>query len=400
MITVVGIAMGGEVSPRARAAIAAADFLVGGTHQLALFPEAAAERFDHTGRMKDLRPFLGARRGRAVVVLASGDPLFYGIGSFLARLSEAGQCDALTVLPAPSSIAEAFARIGLAWEDAAVISAHGRPLADVGAALDRTGKVAVLTDDTNTPAAIGAWLGDRDGDAWICERLGAPDERVRKLTIAALREAESDPVNVLVLVAPKRARPVVPFTDDDAFEKKVPKKGLLTKREVRTLSLAALGLRPGDVMWDLGAGSGAVAIEAALLGASRVWAVEKNADGCTIIRDNVARFATPHVEVVHAKAPDGLDALPDPDRVFIGGSAGSMATLVEVAAARLRPGGAVVVNVATVENLAEAVAAAKATGLAWECTQIAVARSSPILNLTRFEALNPIWIVAIRNEAP
>ncbi|MFN7144299.1 MAG: precorrin-6y C5,15-methyltransferase (decarboxylating) subunit CbiE, partial [Myxococcota bacterium] len=152
MITIVGIGVGGELTPRARETVASADVLVGGTRQLALFP-AAPETFDLTGRMKDLRPFLAERRDRNVVVLASGDPLFYGIGSFLSR-----HFDALSILPAPSSVAEAFARVGLAWEDAVVISAHGRPLADIGAALDRAGKVAVLTDETNTPAAIGAHL--------------------------------------------------------------------------------------------------------------------------------------------------------------------------------------------------------------------------------------------------
>lgn len=393
MITLVGLGMGGEASPRGRAAVAAAEVLVGGARQLAGFPEAPGERFDLTGRMKELLPFLAERRDRAVVVLASGDPLFYGIGGFLSR-----HFDALTVLPAPSSVAEAFARVGLPWEDAEVLSAHGRPLPDVAAALDRAGKVAVLTDERNTPAEIGALLGDREGEAWICERLGEREERVRKLAIADLARTTCDPLNVLILRAPRRPRPVIPHTADEDFEKKVPRKGLLTKREVRTLSLAALGVRPGDVVWDIGAGAGAVAVDAALLGAGCVCAIEKNADGCAIIAENAARFATPQVRVVHARAPEGLDALPDPDRVFIGGSAGAMTALVEAARVRLRAGGSMVINVATVENLAEAVAAARASGMRWDCTQVAIARSSPVLDLTRFEALNPVWIVAIHPE--
>ncbi|MDP2306454.1 MAG: precorrin-6y C5,15-methyltransferase (decarboxylating) subunit CbiE [Pseudomonadota bacterium] len=391
MITVVGVGIGGQLTPQAREAIAAAELLIGGTRLLEQVESCAVpgrtERFDLTGRMAEVRPLLTANTARRCVVLASGDPLFFGIGGFLCR-----HFPAVLVISAPSSVAEAFARIGLAWEDAEVLSGHGRPMPDVAAALDRSGKVAVLTDATNTPAAIGHVLGDRDGDAWVCERLGE-DEQIRKVSIRDLAKLEADPLNVVVLLAPKRPRRTIPHTADDAFEKKMPKKGLITKREVRTLSLAALGLRVGDVAWDIGAGSGSVAIEMALLGASRVFAVEKNEDACEIIRLNVAAFATPQVEVVHAKAPEGLDALPDPDRVFVGGSGGNMGELVHLLLGRLRPGGGLVVNAATIENLADCVSALKAAGATWSVTHVSVCRSSPILDLTRFEALNPVWIV-------
>ncbi|MDP2311936.1 MAG: precorrin-6y C5,15-methyltransferase (decarboxylating) subunit CbiE [Pseudomonadota bacterium] len=398
-ITVVGIGMNGELSPAAQAAVATAALLAGGTRQLALFPGGDAARFDFTGRMKELRPLLERTlaAGRACVVLASGDPLFFGIGSFLARHFRPPD---IRFVPSPTAVTEAFARVGLAWEDAEILSVHGRPMADVAAALDRAGKVALLTDETNTPAAIGAVLGDRDGTAWVCERLGADDERVRELPLRDLAGIEADPLNVVILVGPRRPRATIPHTPDDAFEKKMPRKGLITKREVRTLSLAALGVTRGDVCWDIGAGSGAVAIEMALLGAARVCAIEKNADGCEIVRQNVASFATPQVEVVHAKAPDGLAALPDPDRVFVGGSGGNMGDLVALLLARLRPGGRLVVNVATIENLGECVAALKIAGAPWELTQVAIARSAPILDLTRLEALNPIWIVSASAPAP
>ncbi len=405
-IIVVGIGMNGELSPAAAEIVANAALLAGGTRQLALFPDGTAsginaERFDFTGRMKELRPllerFLVTSPDHTCVVLASGDPLFFGIGSFLARHFRP---PTIRFLPSPTAIAEAFARVGMGWEDAELLSVHGRPMADIPRALDRAGKVALLTDETNTPAAIGAALGDRDGTAWICERLGADDERVREVPIRDLATIEADPLNVVILVSPKRPRPTIPHTPDDAFEKKMPRKGLITKREVRTLSLATLGITPGDVCWDIGAGSGAVAIEMALLGAAKVCAIEKNADGCDIVRQNVATFGTPQVEAVHAKAPDGLAALPDPDRVFVGGSGGNMGELVTLLLARVRPGGRIVVNVATIENLGECVAALKIAGAPWELTQVAISRSAPILDLTRLEALNPIWIVAASPALP
>jgi precorrin-6Y C5,15-methyltransferase (decarboxylating) len=386
MITVVGIGVAGDLPSRSRAAVMEAEVLLGGARQLGMFPGVGDERIDIVGRMKELPALLRERSHRNCVVLGSGDPLFYGIGTTVLRHFPAAR-----VLSAPSSVAEAFARVGMPWHDAELLSIHGRPMADVGAALDRSGKVAILTGGENTPAAVGGILGDREGTAHVCERLGEADERVHSLPIAELAAFEAREPNVLLLVAPPRPRAAVPHTDDDAFEKKMPRKGLITKREVRTLSLAALGIRPGDVCWDIGAGSGAVAIEMALLRAARVCAVEKNEDGCAIVRANVEAFATPAVEVVHARAPEGLDALPDPDRVFVGGSGGNMGELVAGILARCR--GKLVVNAATVENLAECVAALKAAGARWSITQVSVARSSPILDLTRFEALNPVWIV-------
>jgi precorrin-6Y C5,15-methyltransferase (decarboxylating) len=386
MISVVGIGVGGELPPRSHEVIVSAQVLLGGARQLALFPDVGEERIDIVGRISELKTLLAARADRRCVVLASGDPLFYGIGTTVLRHFPKAE-----IFTAPSSVAEAFARVRLSWNDAELISIHGRPMADIGAALDRSGKVAVLTGGENTAAAVGRQLGSREGVAYLCECLGMAEERVRTVPIAELSRIEARDPNVVLLVGPKRLHTVVPYTDDDAFEKKVPKKGLITKREIRTLSLAALCIRPGDICWDIGAGSGAVAIELAMLGASKVYAVEKNEDGCAIVRQNIEAFATPQVEVIHAKAPEGLKALPDPDRVFIGGSGGNMGELVAGILARCR--GKVVVNVATIENLAECVAALKTAEASWSVTQVLVSRSSPILELTRFEALNPVWIV-------
>ena len=158
--------------------------------------------------------------------------------------------------------------------------------------------------------------------------------------------------------------------------------------------MAVLGVGPGDVCWDLGAGSGAVSVDMLRCGASAVWAVEKNADGCEIVAENASRFGCSNLHVVHAKAPDGLEALPDPDRVFIGGSAGQMATLIRLVLERLRPGGSLVINVATVENLSVALTELRKLDAPHDCIQAQISRSKTILKrLTRFEALNPIYII-------
>lgn len=399
MITVLGVPIDGPIPASGLEALAGASLVIGGARLLGqVAPHHRAETWDLGGRMRELRPLLAERAGQAIVVLASGDPMFYGIGSFLAK-----HHDKLRILSAPSSVAVACARAGLGWEDMALLSAHGRPMPDVAGALDRAGKVAILTDETHTPAAIGALLGDRPGVAWVCERLGEPEEAVNRLPIAQLRSFNADPLNVVLLSGPRAPRPTMPHIPDEDFERKMPKRGLITKREVRALSLAALGVCAGDIGWDLGAGSGAVAIEMALLGAERVYAVEKNADGIELIRSNLLTHRAPAVVPVHARAPDGLADLPDPDRIFVGGTGGNMAELVALGLRRLRPCGRMVLNLATIENLAECVAALKANGARWSLTQVGIARSSPILDLTRFEAQNPVWIVTAEpatSEAP
>lgn len=386
---VVGIGAAGALPPGHRAVVEAAEVLLGGQRQLDLFPGRGEERIDIVGRMAELPTLLRARAHRRCVVLASGDPLFFGIGATVLRHFPEAR-----VLTAPSSVAEAFARIGLPWQDARVLSIHGRPMGDLARALDESGKLAILTGGANTPAAVGRLLGAREGRAFVCARLGHEDEQILRMPIADLARVEAPEPNVLILTGPTRRPARIPHLADDAFEKKMPRRGLITKREVRTLSLAALGLREGDIAWDIGAGSGAVAVEMALLGAGRVFAVEKNEDSCAIIQANIRAFALPQVEVLHARAPEGLDGLPDPDAVFVGGTAGQMRPLLEVLLARCR--GAIVVNLATIENLAECVDVFKASGRTWTVTQVQVARGQPILDLHRFEAQNPVWIAEAR----
>lgn len=181
--------------------------------------------------------------------------------------------------------------------------------------------------------------------------------------------------------------------DDGAFSQRKPDRGLITKREVRVLSLAELRLRPGDVLWDIGACTGSVSIEAILSTPDlQVFAVEKNEGDLVNLRENQVKFRTDFV-AVHAKAPDGLERFPDPDAVFIGGSGGELGELLHICANRLREGGRIVVNAATIENLYEAYQTLRELGLTVSVTLVQTARSKPILNLTRLEGMNPVYLV-------
>lgn len=181
---------------------------------------------------------------------------------------------------------------------------------------------------------------------------------------------------------------------DSEFFQRRPERGLLTKAEVRVIALSKLCIRPDSTVWDIGGGAGSVTIEAALLAPKgRVYVIEKNAEDCENIRQNIAKFGTNHVTLVEANAPDGLEAWPDPDAVFVGGTGGRMDQIVALACNRLEPGGKVVVDVATIENLGEADKALKANSFATDITLVSIARSKGIVGLTRFDALNPVFVV-------
>ena len=402
-VTLVGIGDDGCVglSSRAANAVARASVLVGGERQLAFFPQFVGERVVlKAGIAAALDRVAALAEEHTVCVLASGDPLFFGIGArVVARLG----AEHVEVLPQPSSVQWAFARAGVAWDDAAVVSVHGRSSEGFVTRLRTLAKVAVLTDDESSPPRLAARLlehGDAAWSAWVCEDLAGPGERVRRFTLPELAAlADVRPLNVLLLVrddAAWRAPPVVPYLDEEAFARRMPKKGLITKREVRVLSLAAMQLRVDSVVWDVGAGSGSVAIEAAMIASrGRVHAVEVDPEGVLLCRENARAHGVDNVRVVHGRAPEALADLEQPDAVFIGGSKGSMDEIIGVALDRLRPGGRLVVNAVTLENVGEAYRTLRARGLAPEITMLNVSRGEPLAHYMRYEALNPIHVFAV-----
>jgi precorrin-6Y C5,15-methyltransferase (decarboxylating) len=406
-VTVVGIGDDGckGLTARGLEAVMRAAWLVGGERHLAFFPEFRGERIVLGGGLPAALDRVAALADEHnVCVLASGDPLFFGVGAQVIKRLGAAHVE---VIPHPSAMQWAFARVGEKWDDATFISLHGRPREGLLTRLRRAAKVALYTDDSNSPAAIAAHLeahGQTGWRAWVCENLGGPDERVRAFAIPALAACtDVAALNVLVLVRSDpawRPPPAIPFLHEDAFAKRMPKKGLITKREVRLFALASLGLREDSVVWDIGAGSGSVAIEAAMLApAGRIYAIEIDPEGVAICQDNVRAHAVDNVRVVAGRAPEALAALETPDAVFVGGSKGSMEGIIDVALGRLRPGGRLVVNTITLENTAEAYQAFRRRALVPEVTLLQIARAEPLAHYLRYEAQNPIQIFAVTRPA-
>lgn len=395
-VLVVGIHAGGVqmLPPTLRERIEAAQVLIGGKRHLASFPAFAGETIviAADAGFAVARARQGWEAGERVAVLASGDPLWYG---FAATLHKALPPEALEIHPAPASFQLAFAALAEPWHDAALLSAHGRPLAAMLPQALAASKAAILTDPVQTPAVVARALiaagMNADASCAVCENLGADNQRVLRMTLAeAAQQEEFAALNVFVVWNPRPRRPRPPGLPDEAF---ITLAGQITKREIRLLSLAELALGADEVLWDIGAGSGAIAIEAAISQpTARVYAVERRPEFCACIRQNLVRLDAPNVQVVEGSAPEACRDLPDPDAVFIGGSGGRLAELVGMAQERLRRGGRLVVNLVTLDSLETL------RRLAPEA-QIALAqigRGKTIQSSLRLEALNPVFIFTWR----
>ena len=374
-----------------------AQLLVGGERHLAFFPEFKGRKLLWKSPFAQVVAEIAkARVDERVVVLASGDPLFYGVGTYLIKSFGA---ERVVVCPHLSSVQLAFARAGESWQDARILSLHGRAMAGLAQKIDGTAKVALLTDAVNTPGAIAQYLlayGMEEYEAFVAENLGGSDERTGWYRLVDMVNVVFSPLNVVLLrqTAPRLRYPLGIL--DEEFAQRKPDRGLITKREIRVLSLAELQLSSGDVLWDIGACTGSVSIEAILQTPDlRVFAIEKNPADLVNLRANQVKFRTDFV-AVEGKAPQMLDEFPDPNAVFIGGSGGELVELLELCVARLRPGGRIVVNAATLETVYHAYETMKRLGLQVSLQLVQTARSKPILNLTRFEGMNPVYLVTGR----
>ncbi len=403
-VTVIGIGDDGCKGLTARAvdAVMTASILVGGERQLEFFPQFEGRRIPiKSGLTALLEEIAELAHEHTICVLASGDPLFYGIGSLVVRKIGA---DSVEIIPHPSSIQWAFARAGISHDDAIAISLHGRPRTGLVARLRRHKKIAILTDPENSPSTLASHMlqfNQQDWRAIVCENLSGPGERIRTFdTLQSLADCNDiGPLNVLLLI---RSNPnwqppaTLASFPEEAFAKRMPKLGLITKREVRVLSLAALHLRPNAVVWDIGAGSGSVAIESALLAPEgRVYAIEVDPEGVEICNENIRSFGTDNVTVISGRAPAACAGLESPDAVFVGGSKGSMEEIVSLALDRLTPGGRLVVNAITLENAGEVYRVLRERNLTPDVLMLQASRAVPLAHYMRYEALNPIQIFSV-----
>ncbi|MEE4112286.1 MAG: precorrin-6y C5,15-methyltransferase (decarboxylating) subunit CbiE, partial [Desulfobacteraceae bacterium] len=315
-VTVIGMGVSpDDLTCRQRSIIEAADILVGGKRLIAHFDHLTCRRRVIDKDLNGLGDFLQQQMSdNAIVVLTSGDPLFYGIGAFLVRRLGA---DRVHILPNVSTVAAGFARLGEPWQDVRVVSLHGRShTGELMRHLAGGATVAVYTDPTHGPA----WLADilekngfSDVSMCVLERLGMQDERIVRITPAEGRTMTFSDLNLVVL-KPDPVRQTIPALfvgmPDDRFAHE---KGLITKAEVRAVSLSRLRLFDRAVFWDLGAGSGSVSIEAGLtITRGNIYSVEQKASRIRHIRENRARFGIGNMQVVHARLPAGMTGLPDP----------------------------------------------------------------------------------------
>jgi precorrin-6B C5,15-methyltransferase / cobalt-precorrin-6B C5,C15-methyltransferase len=398
-LSVVGIGEDGlaGLSPATRTLIETAEFVVGGERHLAMIPVGQAEQIPWAQPIAETLKFIAKLRGRRVAVLASGDPLWYGVGVLLARHFNT---DEITVLPQPSAFSLAAARLGWALADCGCLSLHGRPLDSLRLHLAPGRRLLLLSSDGETPRAVASLLA---GSGWgrsrltVFAHLGSDREGCESATAAKWGERRTADLNTIALEceAGPDARPLSRLAGlpDDVFEHD----GQLTKREVRAVTLAALAPLPGETLWDIGAGCGSIAIEWLRANdAGSAVAVERDRGRAAILARNAANLGVPGLQVVVGRAPEVLPDGPPPDAIFAGGGVGDPA-LLPALWTRLRPGGRLVANAVSTEG--------ERALLDWQAEhggaliRIAVSRTEPLGTHRAWRPLLPVTQLSVTKPA-
>lgn len=405
--------------------IESADLLVGGQRHLDCFKNMNAEKRvitrDIASVIRDIKERMDTHK---IVVLASGDPLFYGIGTTLVK---ALGPDKLVIHPNISSPAAAFAAICEPWEDARLISFHGRLVENFGEIARKSHKIAILTDGTHTPGWVAAHLISQEMKhftAHVFECMGSDEEKISSFdSLDGLLEQSFAMPNIVLLkkkaalqgsvddgpeISPEQGTvgagqgascfgddppaPIYPGMPDDQFHHE---NGLITKSEVRSVVLSRLKLDADHyTFWDLGAGSGSVSIEVSrFLPRGQLFAVEKNENRIPLIEQNIEKFGVSNLTVCHGNLPHALADLPDPDRVFVGGGGKNISEIIELAGNRLSPHGVMVVNTVLLQTMNMAVETFKKMGFEAQFIQLQVSLAKPMPFGERLEPLNPVWII-------
>jgi precorrin-6Y C5,15-methyltransferase (decarboxylating) len=387
-LSLIGVGEDGAeaLTPAARALVAQASLVVGGARHLAMI-DAPAERLPWPSPLSDALPRILAQRGKPTVVLASGDPFFYGVGDLMARNVAR---DEIFCIPAPSAFSLAAARLKWSQQDCALLSLHGRAFERVTPHLQPRARILALSWDQTTPARLARHLLERGmggSRLHVLERLGGPHERVRDARADAFALNDITPLNTVAIeVEADGDAPVIPLTPglpDDWFEHD----GQLTKRDIRAMTLSALAPRKGELLWDVGAGAGSIAIEWMLSdSANRAIAIERDGARAARIARNALSLGVPDLRVVDGEAPQALAGLETPQAIFIGG--GADAATLAAAWDALPRYGRIVANAVTIETQALLADAYREKG--GELLHLQIAHARPI---GRFHALDPAMAV-------
>jgi precorrin-6B C5,15-methyltransferase / cobalt-precorrin-6B C5,C15-methyltransferase len=389
-LAIVGIGEDGidGLVPAAQHLLTQAEFVVGGKRHLALAGSLKAETMTWPSPIENALDAIEAHRGRAVCVLASGDPFFFGVGAMLMRRFTA---DEMTSIPAPSAFALAASRLGWSQQDCALLTLHGRPLEAIIPHLCPGARIIALSWDEATPAKLAALLTARGmgrSRLTICEAMGGLSQRIRTTEAQHFALDNVAALNTIALeVVSEHGARVLPRTvglPDEWFEHD----GQITKREIRAMTLSSLAPQRGDLLWDVGSGSGSVAIEWMLADpANTAVAIELRDDRSERIARNALSFGVPGLSVVTGEAPHVFADLAPPDAIFIGGGA-SAPGMIERARDALAAGGRLVVNAVTLETQAACVDWRTRWG--GELVQIAIAQAEPVGRYSGWRAAMPI----------
>ena len=337
-----------------------------------------------------IRENLGRRK---MVVLSGGDPLFFGIGR---KLVEEFGGEHIEFIPAVSSMQLAFAKIKEPWDGVFFVSVHGRGMGRIVAEVGGRDRVCIFTDNRNTPARVAGALVEAglDYEAFVCENMGMEGEKITRGKLIDISKKRFYGPNVMILLKPPGVAPIPPIFGLSESEI-AHTRGLITKDEVRAVTLHKLRIPQEGVLWDIGSGSGSVAIEAARLSPGvGIFAIEKEKDHVSDLLENKGRFSVHNLEIVHGEAPDVLSGLPEPDRVFIGGSGGRLEGIIRRVSENLKDNGRVVLNATTMDTLTVGMKLLESAGFTVEVVEVSIARTKKLKGRAHLFALNPVFLLA------
>ncbi len=403
MIYVIGIGTSGRESlgNRAHKLINRAGMLAGGKRLLKEFPEFSGARLatgsDLDACFGSIKRHISANPLKDVVLLATGDPLLFGIGETALKRFGGKKVE---IIPNVSVVQEAFSRLKQGWAGLTVLSAHGRgaDMQRLSAGISGSEKSAVFTDPVNTPSRIARALlrsGASGYRAYVCEAIGTAGERITQGTLAQIAKRRRFALlNVLVLIRgdEKRDAPLFGIRDKAFFHSA----GMITKEEIRAISISKLRLRRDGVLWDIGSGSGSVAVQAALIsGHGTVYAIDRDKKALLCVERNMRRFNAPNIKLIPGEAPGCLKnvGLARPDAVFIGGGGTDIKGILRLASSRLKKRGNIVVNAVTLETVNKAFSFFSGKGWEREIIQVNISRAKPAGRLNMLSANNPVFVI-------